>query len=222
MQPQFGRVFDRNDPLFMRNKATQHVEHRCFARAGAAADQNAFAIDHAGSHKHGGGLADGSQFDQVVHRHPLNWKLANRQTGPEHGQRWNDRIHPRAVGQARVDQRLAFVDPPADLGNDSLDDRFGNFFRDKPPAGVLNHPVALHIDLIATDHHDFADGRGAEQILQRPEAEDDVLEIFLEHPQHQILAQLAVQMRPNQRKYVDEAILDTLDFLADVGQLFEI
>ena len=33
----------------------------------------------------------------------------------------------------RIDQRLAFVDAPPDLGHDALDNRFGHFIGNEPP-----------------------------------------------------------------------------------------
>ena len=81
----------------------------------------------------------------------VNWRvpeLADREAGPADGERRDDRVDAAAVGQAGIHERLAFVDAAADLGDDPLDDRLGDFGRDEPPAGKLDEAFALEIDLV--------------------------------------------------------------------------
>ncbi len=216
VQLQLLRVLDGDDPLLVRDEAGQDVEHRRLAGARAAADQDVAAIDDAGPQEHGGRRGDRSQFDQVVHREPVRRKLADRQAGTAHGQRRDDGVHAGAVGKPGVDQRLALVDPSADLGDDALDDRLGHLVGDEPPAGKLDNAVSFDVDLVAVDHHDLGDRRRAEQILQRTEAEDRVLQVLLERPEHEVLPQLVVQMRPHQRKDVGETFLGLPDASREV------
>ena len=154
---------------------------------------------------------------QVVHRQPLGGELPHREAGPLDGQRRNDGVHARAVGQPGVDQRLALVDPPAHLGHDPLDDRLGHLVGNEAAAAALDDAVALDVDLVAADDHDFRDRRGAEQVLQRPEAENDVLQVLLQRPQDHVLPQLVVQVRADEVENVVEAALHAMDLLAHVA-----
>ena len=149
-------------------------------------------------------------------------KLADRQARPADRQRRDDGVDAAAVGQAGIDERLALVDAAADLGDDPLDDRLGHLVGDEPPAGEFDHAVALDVNLVAADDHDFVDRRGTQQILQRAEAEDGVLEVLLQRPQDQVPPQLLMQVRPKQRKDVGELRLDLPDPAAEIGQRFEL
>ena len=60
---------------------------------------------------------------------------------------------------------------------------------------------------------------GAEQILQGPEAEDDVLEVLLQRPQNHVLPQLVVQVRADQRKDAVETPFHRMHLLAHVAAL---
>ena len=97
-------------------KLLEHVEHRRLAGARAAADEDVAAGDHAGPQERRRAAADAAHLQQVVHRQPLGGELPHREARPLDGQRRNDGVHARAVGQAGVDQRLALVDPPARPG----------------------------------------------------------------------------------------------------------
>ena len=66
-------------------------------------------------------------------------------------------------------------------------------------------PVPLDVDLVAADDHDFGDRRRPQQVLQRPEAEDRVLEVLLQRAEDEVLAQLVVQVRADQVEDVVEA-----------------
>ena len=57
-----------------------------------------------------------------------------------------------------------------------------------------------------------------QQVLERAEAEDDVLEVLLERAEDQVLAQLAVQVGTDEREGVGVAFLDAVD--AAVGVVF--
>ena len=116
-------------------------------------------------------------------------------------------VDARAVGQPGVDQRLALVDAPAHLGHDPLDDRLGHLVGNEAAAGLLDHARPLDVDLVAGDDHDFRHRRRAQQVLQRPEAEDRVLQVFFQRPQDEVLAQLVVQMRADEMEDVVEAAL---------------
>ena len=66
-------------------------------------------------------------------------------------------------------------------------------------------PAPLHVDLVAGHDHDFRHRRGPQQVLQRPEAEDRVLQVLLQRAEDEVLAQLVVQVRADQVEDVVEA-----------------
>ncbi len=192
VEAQLHGVFDGDDPLLEGDEAAEHVQKRRLARARPAADQHVAAVDHARPQERGAGPRDAFHLDQVVHGEALDGELADRQARPFGRQGGNDGVDPGAVGEPGVDQRLALVDPAAHLGHDPLDDRLGHLVGDEPPPGTLDHPVPLHVDLIAVDDHDLGHRGGPQQVFQGPEAEDRVLEILLERAQDQVLAELVV------------------------------
>ena len=217
VQPQLGRVFDRDDAFLEGNEAAQHVEHRRLAGARAAADEDVAPGDYAARRNVAAARLMLPISMQIVHRQPLGGELADGEARPLDGQRRNDGVHARAVGQPGIDQRLALVDPPPDLGHDPLDDRLGHLVRNESPAAALDDAVALDVNLVAADDHDFGDRRCAEQILQRAEAEDDVLEVFLQRPQDHVLPQLVVQVRADEMEDVVEAAFHAMHLLAHVA-----
>ena len=145
-------------------------------------------IDDTGPQERGGRLRDRAELNQVIHRQPLDRELTYRQARPLDGQRRDDGVDARTVVQASIDKRLALVDPPPDLGHDPLDDRLSYFLRDKPSPRLLDNALILDVNLIALDDHDFADCRRSQQVLKRPKAENNILQVLLEHPQDQVLA----------------------------------
>ena len=71
--------------------------------------------------------------------------------------------------------------------------------------GLLDHAAALDVDLIAGHDHDFRDRRRPQQVLQRPEAENRVLQVLLQRAEDEVLAQLVVQVRADEVEHVVEA-----------------
>src|SRR4029079_12847240 len=126
-QLQLRGVFDRDDPLFVRDEARQDVEQRRLAAARATADENVALIDHAGPQKLGRRAGDRTALDQAVDRKLPRAEFADRQAWPADRQWGNDGVHAAAVGQAGIDQRLALVDAAANLSHDPLDDRLVHF-----------------------------------------------------------------------------------------------
>ena len=177
LQLQLGGVLDRDDPLAIGDESGQDVEQRRLAGAGAAADQavqpRADAVAEKVEHR----LRQRLQRDQVFRLEPLGRKPADRQKRAVHGQRRDDRVDARSVGQPRVHHRRAVVDPAADAAHDPIDDPEqvaivlegrGHAFED---AGTLDEDVPMRVD------QDVADARVAEQRLERPETEHVVQDL---------------------------------------------
>ena len=120
---QFGRVFDGDQALVLRNVLRQDVQERRLAGAGAAGDQDADARAHRrGQHFHhlrakcsSARPADSAASGPVPKRRMESARPIERQ-------RRNDRVDARAVGQAGIDHGRGFVHPAADARNDAVDD----------------------------------------------------------------------------------------------------
>ncbi len=105
LQLQLGRVFDGDDALVMRNETGQHIEHGGLAAAGAARDQHVQPASHDRLEQQRDGWGHGTGLDQAVDIEQVHRKAAYRDTWPVDGQRRDDRIDPRTVLEACIDQR---------------------------------------------------------------------------------------------------------------------
>ncbi len=222
MQPQFLGILDRNNPLLVGNEAAQHVQQRSLTSAGTAADQNVAVVDHGRPQESRRRLGDTAQLEQVVHRHPLDGELADGKARPPGGQGRNDRVDTRTIGQPRIDQRSAFVDPPPHLGHDPFDDAFGNLLRNEAAARTLDHAAPLDVNLVALHDHDFRDGGCPQQVLQGPEPKDGVFEVFLQGAQQDVLAQLGVQVNPHGPGHFGKPLLQEVNLLADIRNAVQV
>ncbi len=92
------------------------------------------------------------------------------------------------------------VDAPAERRHDPLDHGDRRLFRGKRLRDADHAPVALDVNLRRRDHHDFRDARAPQQVLQRTEAEDHVVQQLLEKRNRQVLPhvlQQRVRVRPH-------------------------
>ena len=119
---ELGRVLDRDDPVAVGHRLGEGVQKRRLAGAGAARDQDVQLRLDAALEERGRVFGDRPDLDQLRHVESVLRELADRQQRPRQGQRRDDRVHARAVGQARVDERRRLVDPPADLADHLRDD----------------------------------------------------------------------------------------------------
>ena len=190
VQLQLRRVFDRDDALAVGDEARQHVEQRRLAGAGAAADQTVEPRAHAVREKVEHRLRQRAQRDEVVGLQPLGRKTADRQQRAVHRQRRNDRVDARPVRKAGVDHRRAVVDAASDAADDAVDDAEQMPVILERGRDAFQHAVALDEDVLARVHEDVADGRVAQQRLERPEAEHVV-----EHLDEERLALAQVERR---------------------------
>ena len=78
-------------------------------------------------------------------------------------------VDARAVEQARVAQRMRFIDPAADRRDDLVDDAQQMRLVLEAHAGRLEHAAALDVDAFVAVDQDVVDGRVLEQRLERPE-----------------------------------------------------
>ena len=186
LQLQLGGVLDGDQALLLRDEGGQRVEHRGLAGAGAAGDDRGDARLHRGRQHLGHLRPDRVVFDQLVQVERLLGELADRDQRPVDADRPHRDVDARAVEQARVAQRMRFIDAAADRGDDLVDDAQQMLLVLEAHAAGLEQAAALHIDAFVAVDQDIGDGRVLEQRLERPEAGhlvedfgDEVVELLL-------------------------------------------
>ena len=172
------------------DEARQRVEQRRFAGAGAAGDDDVQpGLDRPFQQHHHLGR-EGLEVEQVFELQRIGAEAANRNARPVQGQRRNDGVDARAVRQAGVDHRADFVDAPADLRHDAVDDLHQVVVVAERDAGLFHLAAALDVDVLRAVDQDVADRRVLQQQLERAEAER-----LVEHLFDQPLALVAVEQR---------------------------
>ena len=134
------------------------------------------ALTHA-DRKSSIGCVSARNADQVLGLQPLLREPANREQRAVHGERRDDRVDARAVGEPRVDHRRAVVHAPAHRAHDAVDDPHQVLVVLERGGHLLEHAAALHVHLLVGVHQDVVDRRVAQQRLERPEAEDLVEDV---------------------------------------------
>ena len=170
-QAQLGRVLDGHDPLAVGDERRQRVERRRLARAGAAADQHVAARAHGAVEQVVQGGRPGAVCDEVLRAEAARAETANRQHRAVERERSDNDVDARAIGQARVAQRLGLVDAATERGEDPLDRMTQLGLALEARGGRLDPPLALNPDLPRPVHHHLVDRRVAQQRLERAEAE---------------------------------------------------
>ncbi len=175
LELQFGGVFDGDDALGVRDEAGENVEQRGLAGAGAAGDEHVQA-----------GLHDRRQ--QLEHRlgealvrrsccAGRDWiaaEAADGKAGAVEGQRRNDGVDARAIGEAGIHHGRGFVDAAADAGHDAVDDLHQVPIVLERQAGEFELAAALDVHPVEAVDQDVGDGGIFEQRFERAEAKDFV------------------------------------------------
>lgn len=182
LQLQFGGVLAGHDPLGGVDERGHGVEQRRLARTRTARDDEvtaAGADDPQNPRPFG---TDGGELHQVLHGQLVLLELPDGQGRTIQRQGGRDHVDAAAVGQARIADRRAFIDPAADLADDPLADV--HQLQIVAEADVRQLDLAAHFDehpVRAVDH-DVGDVVARQQRLQRAIAEDvvdDVLDQML-------------------------------------------
>jgi hypothetical protein len=137
-------------------------------------------------------------FDQILRAQLVLAEPPDRQRGAVERERVDDRVHARAVGQARVHHRARLVDAAADGADDPLDDLQQVPIVPEHRVGRFETPVPLDVDLVRPVDEDVGHRRVAQQRLERPEAEQ-----LVDHVTDQALALLLAE-RGGQRLAVEQ------------------
>ena len=120
-QPQLGGVLDRHDALGGIDERGERAERRRLARAGAAADQQRAARGDGAAEELEQRRRQRPVRHEVVRREAARAEAADRQQRPVERERRQHHVHARAVGQARVAERLGLVRAPPERRQDPLD-----------------------------------------------------------------------------------------------------
>ena len=92
---------------------------------------------------------EGLVVQQVFELQRIGAEAANGHARPVQGQRRNDGVETRAVGQPGVDHRADFVDAPAHLRHDAVDDLHQvRRCRGRLDAGLLHLAAAFDVDVL--------------------------------------------------------------------------
>ena len=115
-QAQLGRVFDGDHPLARRYARRERIEQRRLARSGSPADDDVGAtLDGAFEQLSDRRRAQLEQFDRTGSKAP------DRDARTVHGQRRDDDVDPRSVGQSGIDDGTRAVDAETQWRDDPLD-----------------------------------------------------------------------------------------------------
>ena len=146
-------------------------------------------------------------FHQIRAHQLVLRKAADGQQRAVDRQRRNDRVDARSVGRAGVHHRRRFVDAPADLRDDLVDDPQQVPVVAERDTGQFEQAFALDVDLLVAVDQDVGDGRVLQQRLERAEAEDFV---------QNLVGDLLLLERAEQRRLVvDQRDHRLADFRAD-------
>ncbi len=215
LELQFGRVLDGDEAFLVRDERRQRVEHRRLARAGAARDDGGDARLDGGGKQLAHLRADRADFDELVEVERLLGELADRDERTVDRDRADRDVDARAVQEARVAQRMGFIDAPADAGDDLVDDAQEMRLVLEAHRGGLENAAALDIDAFVTVDQDVVDARILEQRLDRAETRH-----LVEDLGDELRELLGVERQPLDQDVLRDELLDVLANLL-LRQLFQ-
>ena len=215
LQLQFGGVLDGDQALLLRDEGRQRVEHRGLAGAGAAGDDRGDARLHGGGQQLRHLRLDRADLDQLVQVERLLGEFADRHQRAVDADRPHRDVDARAVEQARVAQRMRFIDPAADRGDDLVDDAQQMRLVLEAHAARLEQAAALDIDAFVAVDQDVADGRVLEQRLERAEPRH-----LVEDFGDEVVELLLIEREPLDQDVLRDELLDVRPHLV-FGQLFQ-
>src|ERR1019366_5096947 len=102
-----------DDPFVIRNIARQHVQDGRLSGAGSSGNNHVFTGEHADLQELDHGPGDGAHLNQVLRDKGFFWKTADGDGRAIDGQGRNNGVDARAILEAGVDHRYAFVDAAA-------------------------------------------------------------------------------------------------------------
>ena len=183
LELQFGRVFDGDDALGVRDVSGKNVEKRGFAGAGTAGNEQIQAALHHGGEQFEHGFGQGFIFEHVARGDGIAAEAADGEAGAVKRERRDNGVDAGAILQAGVHHGRRFIDAAADAGDDAVDDLHQVLVVFEREPRDFKLAAALDVDAVETVDENIGDGRILEQGLERAEAED-----FVENFARQALA----------------------------------
>ena len=98
VEPELGRVLDRDDSLLVRDRRGERVHEGRFPRAGSARDQHVQLCLDAALEELDRLLAERPELDHVVEGQPLAAELADRDQWTAERERRDDGVDAAAIG----------------------------------------------------------------------------------------------------------------------------
>ena len=152
-----------------------------------------------------------AEADELIERQLVLLEFADGERRAIDRERRSDDVDTGTVRQAGVADRRRFVDPPADLADDSLANVQQLLVVAETDAGLLDLAVDFDVDLPGAVDHDVGDVVARQQRLQRAVAEDVVADVveqfFLLGDRHREVLDR------------DDVVDDVADFLARILRL---
>src|SRR5580704_9311173 len=219
MQLQLGGIFHCYDAFAVGNVRREDVQKCGLTGAGAAGDQNIETRLHAAAQEFQHPGRERAVSQQIVGGQWIAAETPDREARSIDGQRRNDGVHARTVGQAGIDHRRRFVHAATHRGNDAVDDAHEMDVVAELDGGHLQNTFALDVDSLVSVDENIRHRRIGQKRLERSQSED-----FIEDFLGQALALLQV----HGRGFADDQGFQNLGHLAayiltiDLGQTVEI
>ena len=169
---ELGGILDGDDALVLGDERRQHVEGRRLARTGAAGDEDVEPRLDTGAQELEHLRGRRPEVDEVVDGDRLGRELPHGDDRTDQRQRLDDRVDARAVGQPRVDARARRVDPPAERGDDPVDDAEDVLVVQEVAVDPFDLAAALDVQVARPVDHDLGDRLVEQERVERPEAAD--------------------------------------------------
>ena len=167
-EPQLVDLLGADHPLAARDRGREAVQHRGLAGLGAAGDQDVEPGPHRRLEERRRARAEAAQLDQALQAVCADRELPDVHRGESAADPLQHDVQPVPLGQHRVDERLAQVDPPARALEHPLDQLLH--------LGAAQHQVGQLVPAVPGHEHpgrvvdpDLLHGRVVEERLQRAE-----------------------------------------------------
>ena len=182
-EPQFGGVFDRDDPFAFPDREREGIQCRRLAARGAARHEQALPLPD-GADKSVDDLAGGGPVTyEVIGSERRRREASDGEHGPHKRDRWDHRMDARAVGEPCIHERAREIDPTTQRRDQPLDDDHDLFGVDEADRGLLELPFALDPHATETVDHHLGHPLIAKKRRELAKPEQAVVEPALERPQ---------------------------------------
>src|SRR5579863_10556068 len=163
------------------NEIGKDIEQSCLAGACSPRYEDVLPVDDRRLQNPGEFFRDCANANQVCDAEVLCIELADRECYAMQAARWHDSGDPTAVRQTRVEDRLFFRDVVPQSACDVPDGNFKGLWAEGQTRHRLDAPGALDEYGLRPIHHDLADLRVKDQVLDRTQEWQDQLKASRSH-----------------------------------------